>query len=86
MTVFSRLGEMQVCPPTTELFLQLLNFKMKWLQIDFARDAIFLFSLENIYRTGPLRRDFLIHVSCQDSVRIQYQISPPELVLGYPRR
>lgn len=86
MPFFSSLGERQVCKPRTELFLQPLNFKRKRLQIHFARDEIFLFSLEKIYRIGPLRSEFLIQVSCQGLVRSQYQISPPGLVLGYPRR
>lgn len=49
MPLFSCLGERQVSTPTTELFLQPLNFKRKWLQIHFARDTTFLFSLEKIY-------------------------------------
>lgn len=85
MPLFSCLGEQQACTPTTELFFQPLNFKRKCLQIHFARNAISLFSLENIYSIGHLRRDFLIHVSCQNIIRSQFQISPPELVLGYPR-
>lgn len=79
-----------VCKPGVELLLQPLNFKRKWLQIHFARDVIYLsvFLRKGLqdWASKECTRGFLIHVSCPDLVRNRYQISPPELVLGYSQR